>query len=629
MRTLSFIQVGGGIWGRGWAELVHRTRSFRLAALVDASAEVRAWAAADLGVPVFAHLEQALVRAPAEAVLLVSPPETHRSLAELAIAHGRHVLTEKPLTLALADARALVKLSERTGFHVMVTQNYRFRRQSRALQTLVYSGTLGRLLGVRIVCRRDLRDSWIVPRHWRSEMAHPYLLDMAIHHIDMLRIITGREIAQVDALAWKVPDSPFRMEPNVQALLVLDDGTPIAYEGDFAAAAARPPGTATGRSWASGLAPPGWRRRGAAARPCPTRALRVTSGGRRPAAFASARPGWGPARDPACDHRGHAAGVLGRGQHQQPLSDPPDRRLDRDKEACAGMKIGLFLALFHDRSLDEALDAARIAGCEAVEIATTGPHDAPHLAARAARHGLEISALSCHGNPLHPDEAIAGQADRDFRRTVELAAGGGIWTVITFSGCPGESDHSRRPSWVACSWPDDYPETLDWQWRERVVPYWLEAAEFARQHGVRVAIEPHPGFVVYNTATMLRLRDAAGPGIGVNFDPSHLFWQQIDPAASARGLTGASSTSTQRTQASTKAGWPSTASSRRGPSPATVRGTSARSATVIPLSSGVTSSPRFAMPATTARSRSSTRIHSVRPTTVSRERSERCAAALA
>ena len=236
MRTLSFIQVGGGIWGRGWAELVHRTRGFRLAALVDASAKVRAWAAADLGVPVFARLEQALVRAPAEAVLLVSPPETHRSLAELAIAHGRHVLTEKPLTLALADARALVKLSERTGFHVMVTQNYRFRRQSRALQTLVYSGTLGRLLGVRIVCRRDLRDSWIVPRHWRSEMAHPYLLDMAIHHIDMLRMITGREIGQVDALAWKVPDSPFRMEPNVQALLVLDDGTPIAYEGDFAAA---------------------------------------------------------------------------------------------------------------------------------------------------------------------------------------------------------------------------------------------------------------------------------------------------------------------------------------------------------------------------------------------------------
>ena len=213
-----------------------RTRGFQLAALVDASAEVRKWAAAELGVPVFSRLDEALEREPAEAVLLVSPPETHRPLGELAIAHGLHVLTEKPLTLTLDDARALVKLSERTGLHVMVTQNYRFRRQSRALEALVSSGALGRLLGIRVVCRRDLRNSWIIPRHWRSEMAHPYLLDMAIHHVDLLRMITGREIRGVDALAWRVPDSPFRMEPNVQALFVLDDGTPVAYEGDFAAA---------------------------------------------------------------------------------------------------------------------------------------------------------------------------------------------------------------------------------------------------------------------------------------------------------------------------------------------------------------------------------------------------------
>ena len=134
---------------------------------------------------------------------------------------------------------------------------------------------------------------------------------------------------------------------------------------------------------------------------------------------------------------------------------------------------------------------------------------------------------------------MAAAADRGFRETVRLAADLGVQTVITFSGCPGESERSLRPSWVVCSWPDDYPETLDWQWSERVVPYWREAAAFAREHGVRVAIEPHPGFVVYNTATMLRLREAAGDAVGANFDPSHLFWQQIDPLASARALDGA------------------------------------------------------------------------------------------
>jgi sugar phosphate isomerase/epimerase len=198
------------------------------------------------------------------------------------------------------------------------------------------------------------------------------------------------------------------------------------------------------------------------------------------------------------------------------------------------VRIGLFLALYHDRRLREAVAAARAAGCEAVEISTTGPHRA-----ELRDVDLEISALSCHGNALHPDPTVAAAADASFRDAVHLAARLGVGTVITFSGCPGESERSLRPSWVVCSWPDDYPETLDWQWRERVVPYWTEAAAFARGHGVRVAIEPHPGFVVYNTATMLRLREAAGDNVGANFDPSHLFWQQIDPLASARALAGA------------------------------------------------------------------------------------------
>jgi sugar phosphate isomerase/epimerase len=216
------------------------------------------------------------------------------------------------------------------------------------------------------------------------------------------------------------------------------------------------------------------------------------------------------------------------------------------------VKIGLFLALYADRSLEDALDAAVAAGCEAVEIASTAtsPHCHPgrllqdaserrRFLALVSARGLEISALSCHGNPLHPDAHVATAADLDFRETVQLAAEIGIETVVTFSGCPGESERSLRPSWVTCSWPPEFPETLAWQWEERVLPYWHEAAAYATRHGVRVAIEPHPGFVVYNTATMLRLREAAGKAVGVNFDPSHLFWQGMDPIACVRALHGA------------------------------------------------------------------------------------------
>ncbi len=213
------------------------------------------------------------------------------------------------------------------------------------------------------------------------------------------------------------------------------------------------------------------------------------------------------------------------------------------------MKIGLFLALYADSTLEEALDLAAAAGCEYVEIVSgaSSSHCRPaellgdpvaceRLLTQIADRGLQISALSCHGNPLHPDVATASAADRAYRETVRLAAELGLSTVITFSGCPGESEHSLRPSWVTCSWPDDYPQTLAWQWEACVLPYWVEAASFARAHGIRVAIEPHPGFVVYNTASLRRLRDAVGDSVGANFDPSHLFWQGMDPIACTRAL---------------------------------------------------------------------------------------------
>jgi sugar phosphate isomerase/epimerase len=153
-------------------------------------------------------------------------------------------------------------------------------------------------------------------------------------------------------------------------------------------------------------------------------------------------------------------------------------------------------------------------------------------------HGASISALSCHGNPLHPDKARA-QRDREVsRKTILLAEKLGIPVVIDFSGCPGDSPQATAPNWVTCPWPPDYRQVVDWQWNEVVTPYWVEHAKFAADHGVKIAIEMHPGFVVYNPETMLRLRSIAGDSVGCNFDPSHLFWQQIDPIGAIRVLDG-------------------------------------------------------------------------------------------
>jgi predicted dehydrogenase len=235
---LSVVQVGVGLWGRSWAELVVRARGFRLAGVVDGQPAARDWAAG-LGPPVFCRLDQALRKVTPDLVLLVSPPETHRPLTETALAAGSHVVTEKPLAPTLADARAIAAAARRHRRVVMVAQNYRFRRQSRALRELLRSGALGHLAGIRCECRRDLRTAWISPRDWRGRMQHPYLLDMAVHHVDLVRSITGQEVVAVDARSWRTPDGPFRHEPSVAALLTLADGTPVSYDGTWAEALGR------------------------------------------------------------------------------------------------------------------------------------------------------------------------------------------------------------------------------------------------------------------------------------------------------------------------------------------------------------------------------------------------------
>lgn len=218
------------------------------------------------------------------------------------------------------------------------------------------------------------------------------------------------------------------------------------------------------------------------------------------------------------------------------------------------MKIGLFIALFGDKSLEEALDAAKAEGVEAVEIGTGNYPGSPHLnvdrllASKAERQQLEralvkrdllLSALSCHGNPLHPNKRIAEAHHEVFVKTVELAELLGVPVVNGFSGCPGEGPDARAPNWVTCAWPDEFRDMLEWQWKERVFPYWREAAKSLKAHKVKFAIEMHPGFVCYSNETLLKLRHGIGKNgefIGANFDPSHLWWQGADPIAAVRQL---------------------------------------------------------------------------------------------
>jgi len=215
------------------------------------------------------------------------------------------------------------------------------------------------------------------------------------------------------------------------------------------------------------------------------------------------------------------------------------------------MKIGVFSVLFKNLDFENALDHIVSFGLAAVEIGTGGYPGSEHCPLdellenetkrqvyleMVASRGLIISAFSCHYEPLHPSQLLAQKSDEIFRKTVNLAQLMGVPVVNVLSGIPAGSEEDKMPNWVTCPWPPHNQEILDYQWNEVGIPYWKGAASYAADHGINVGVEMHPGMLVYSVETFLRMRAEAGPAFGCNFDPSHLFWNNVDPVAAIRKL---------------------------------------------------------------------------------------------
>lgn len=208
------------------------------------------------------------------------------------------------------------------------------------------------------------------------------------------------------------------------------------------------------------------------------------------------------------------------------------------------MRIGLFTPLFHTLSLDDLFfELKKYPEITAVEIGCGGWPGSDHIdvdhllkdraAAKEYRQrfvdaGLVISALSCHNNPVHPRSEIAKRDREIIERTLQLAECLEVPVVIGFSGCPGGGPGDSFPNWITSAWPPEYLEALNWQWEHELIPYWRETETRAAAAGVKIALEAHPGFCVFNPETLLRLREATGPALGINLDPSHMWWQGID-----------------------------------------------------------------------------------------------------
>jgi sugar phosphate isomerase/epimerase len=208
------------------------------------------------------------------------------------------------------------------------------------------------------------------------------------------------------------------------------------------------------------------------------------------------------------------------------------------------MKLGVMANVFGDKSWEDATKAAKSYGLEAIEPGVGGFVGKAHcdpkklLKDRDAMkrwvdsyksQGLVISAFAAHGNPIHPDKKISDEHKSNLVDAVKLAKEIGVGVVNCFGGCPGAGEDARYPNWITCPWPPYFGDAVKWQWEKRLIPFWKEMAKVARDSKVKFGFEMHPGDMVYNPEALLKLRDAVGKEICCNFDPSHLFWQGINP----------------------------------------------------------------------------------------------------
>lgn len=239
---IGVVVVGAGKWAREcWAPLLNEQRHvYIVRAVVDPRLGAAAALADDLRLPpetAHTHLDSALSRAGRlDAGVVLTGPDKHAATIVALAQRGLHVLSEKPLATSADQAEAIVAAVQAADVKAAVVQNYRYETRIQRFRQLLHSGQLGPLshLVARFAADYRTPGSWDVGD--AHQMPDPLLLEGAIHHLDMIRYLTGSEITTVSAMASNPPWSSFAGPATANVLLGLTDGTMALYEGTLLAA---------------------------------------------------------------------------------------------------------------------------------------------------------------------------------------------------------------------------------------------------------------------------------------------------------------------------------------------------------------------------------------------------------
>ncbi|GCE27347.1 oxidoreductase [Dictyobacter alpinus] len=234
--TLKVIQVGLGGWGQAWArDVVAKNKNVETTAWVEIDAPSLEAARKRLDLPAercFTSLNEALDTVAADAVLVTASLPGHVPSARTALLANKHVLMEKPFAPTVAEALELVELAEERGLTLQISQNYRFAPAARAAAKAISEQKVGRLGNINIDFRRYDNTAPVAEnRHYH--IWEPLLVDMTIHHFDLMRLVIGQEPVQVICKTWNAAWSKYDEPAEGAMTITFDGGAVVNYRGSW------------------------------------------------------------------------------------------------------------------------------------------------------------------------------------------------------------------------------------------------------------------------------------------------------------------------------------------------------------------------------------------------------------
>jgi predicted dehydrogenase len=232
---MDFIVVGIGFWGRAWCKLLKKHPTASVVATVDLNEAAANWSRETLGIPCFSSLDEAVAKTSADSVLVVTNPGQHKPVILEALHLKKHVLVEKPMVTSVQEADEIAAAAENSGVNVMAAQGYRFLHAAGFIRERLAAGDIGELQGVKVRFRCYVPDVLSNPEHSLYALPHSILLDMSVHHFDLLRYLTQKEPVSVVAMEHDTPDNAFKHPSNAICLVRLERNIPVVWDGDWCA----------------------------------------------------------------------------------------------------------------------------------------------------------------------------------------------------------------------------------------------------------------------------------------------------------------------------------------------------------------------------------------------------------